>query len=192
MPILIRLKAGEGRRFKKDMEHFVEYLLKHIPEIFTSETYQERRKEKIDALKAMQTKLVKKFEAEAAKENFALVPMQVGAMMRPVLLPLIDGKAANFEQIRALQNEGKLSKKDVEKMEKTNSRLMKRMEGIFEKLKELDKKTAEELKALDHEMVNPLIEEQINEIKNRYKCKELEQYLEEVNESVQENPEQFH
>jgi ATP-dependent Lon protease len=191
MPILIRLKAGEGRRFKKDMEHFVEYLLKHIPEIFTSETYQERRKEKIEALKAMQTKLVKKFEAEAAKENFALVPMQVGAMMRPVLLPLIDGKAANFEQIRALQNEGKLSKKDVEKMEKTNSQLTKRMEVVFEKLKELDKKTAEELKALDHEMVNPLIEEQIKEIQNRYKCKELGKYLEEVKESVQENPERF-
>ncbi|MGD2089269.1 MAG: ATP-binding protein [Candidatus Aminicenantes bacterium] len=191
MPILIRLKAGEGRRFKKDMEHFVDYLLKNIPEIFTSETYQERRKEKIDALKAMQTKLVKKFEAEAAKENFALVPMQVGAMMRPVLLPLIDGKAANFEQIRALQNEGKLSKKDVEKMEKTNSQLTKRMEAVFEKLKELDKKTAEELKALDHEMVNPLIEEQIKEIQNRYQCKELEKYLDEVKESVQENPERF-
>ncbi|MFC2141097.1 Lon protease family protein [Acidobacteriota bacterium] len=191
MPILIRLKAGEGRRFKKDMEHFVEHLLKHIPEIFASETYQERRKEKIEALKAMQTKLVKKFEAEAAKENFALVPMQAGAIMRPVLLPLIDGKAANFEQIRALQSEGKLSKEDVEKMEKTNSQLVKRMEAVFEKLKELDKKTAEELKALDQEMVKPLIEEQTKEIQNRYKCKELRKYLEEVNESVQENPERF-
>lgn len=191
MPILIRLKAGEGRRFKKDMEHFVEHLLKHIPEIFASEAYQKRRKDKVEALKAMQTKIVKKFEAEAAKENFALVPMQVGATMRPVLLPLIDGKAANFEQIRALQNEGKLSKQDVEKMEKTNSQLTKRMETVFDKLKDLDKKAAEELKALDHEMVNPLIEEQIKEIKNRYKCKELEKYLEEVKESVQENPDQF-
>jgi DNA polymerase III delta prime subunit len=116
MPILIRLNAGEGRRFKKDMEHFVDHLLKNIPGIFSSETYQERRQEKIDALKAMQTKIVKKFEAEAAKENFALVPMQAGAIMRPVLLPLIDGKAANFEQIRALQSEGKLSKEDVEKI----------------------------------------------------------------------------
>jgi len=191
MPILIRLKAGEGRRFKKDMEHFVEHLSKHIPEIFASETYQKRRKDKTDALKTMQTKIVKKFEAEAAKEKFALVPMQVGASMKPVLLPLIDGKAANFEQIRALQNEGKLSKEDVEKMEKTNSQLMKRMEDVFEKLKELDRKTAEELKTLDHEMVNPLIEEQIKEIKNRYNCKELEKYLAEVKESVQEDPEQF-
>ena len=73
MPILIRLKAGNGRRIKKDMDEFVEYLLKHIPEIFESDAYQERRKEKIDSFKEIQKKLIKGFEEEIAKENFTLI-----------------------------------------------------------------------------------------------------------------------
>jgi lon-related putative ATP-dependent protease len=191
MPILIRLKAGQGRRFKKDMDEFVEYLLKNIPEIFESDTYQERRKEKIEAVKAKQKEIIKGFEEEAAKENFTLLQMQVGAMMRPVLVPLVEGKPANFEQIKALEKEGKLSKEDIEKIENTHSRLMNRLESVFEDLRELDKSTAEELKALDQEMINPLIEGRIKEIKNHYKCAAMNQYLEEVKESVQENPGRF-
>ena len=191
MPILIRLKAGEGRRFKKDMEDFVNDLLKQIPGIFASEGYQEQRKKKIEALKARQKEFVKQFEEEAAKDNFALVSMQMGAAVRPVLLPLVEGKPVNFDQIKTLQNEGKLSKEDVEKMEKNHTQLMSRMETVFEELRTLDKTAAEELKTLDHEMVDPVIEKHIKEIKNRYKCKELDQYLEEVKESVKENPERF-
>jgi len=190
-PILIRLKAGEGRQIKKDMEQFVEYLLKNIPEIFESDVYQQQRTEKIDALKEKQKEIIKAFEAEAAKENFTFVSMQVGTAMRPVLLPLIDGKAANFDQIRAMQNEGKLSKEDVDNMEKIHTKLSKRLEEVFEVLRELDKTTNEELKTLDHEIINPIIEAQIKSIKKRYKCKELDQYLEQVKESIQENPDRF-
>ncbi len=191
MPILIRLKAGQGRRFKKDMDQFVEYLLKNIPEIFESDAYQDRRKEKIEAVKAKQKEIIKGFEDEAAKANFALLQMQVGAMMRPVLVPLVEGKPANLDQIKALEKEGKLSKEDIEKIENTHSHLMNRLETVFDDLRELDKSTAEELKALDQEMINPLIEGRIKEIKNHYKCAAVNQYLEEVKESVQENPGRF-
>lgn len=191
MPILIRLKAGEGRHFKKDMEDFLEYLLTNIPGVFKSEAYEERRKEKIDAIGKEQKKLIKKFEEEVAKENFALIQMQMGAIVRPALLPLIEGKPASFDKIRALEKEGKLSKKEIEKMDKTHADLTNRLEEVFKELKALDKKAAGELKKLDQEMLNPIIAEQIGEIKNRYKCKELDQYLDEVKESVQENPGKF-
>jgi lon-related putative ATP-dependent protease len=191
MPILIRLEAGQGRRFKKDTDQFVEYLLKNIPEIFESDAYQDRRKEKIEAVKARQKEIIKGFEDEASKENFALLQMQVGAAVRPVLVPLVEGKPANFDQIKALEKEGKLSKEDIEKIENTHSRLMDRLETVFDDLRELDKSTAEELIALDQEMINPLIESRIKEIKNHYKCAAVNQYLEEVKESVQENPGRF-
>lgn len=191
MPILIRLKAGNGRKFKKDMELFVEHLLKHIPAIFESENYQERRKEKIEAVKNKQKDIIKKFEDEAAKENFTLVQMQIGTMIRPVLLPLIDGKPVNFDRIKELESEGKLSKEDLEKMEKTQSKLMDRLEKVFEGLKEQDKSAAEQLKALEGEMINPLIDEFIKEIKKIYQSEDIDKYLDEVKEKVQENPERF-
>lgn len=191
MPVLIRLKAGNGRKFKKDMELFVDHLLKHIPAIFESENYQERRKEKIEAVKNKQKDIIKKFEDEAAKENFTLVQMQIGTMIRPVLLPLIDGKPVNFDRIKELEAEGKLSKDDLEKMEKTQSKLMDRLEKVFEGLKEQDKSAAEQLKALEEEMINPLINEFVKEIKKTYQNEDIDKYLDEVKEKVQENPERF-
>ncbi len=191
MPNLIRLKAGEGRSFKKDMDEFIDYLLKHIPEIFESETFQEKRKEIIETFKTNQKELIKGFEEEISKENFALIQMQVGAAVRPAVMPVMEGKPVNFDRIKALEKDGKLSKQEVEKLENTYSRLMDRLETLFEKIKNLDKKAAKELKNLDQEMVSPLIEEQVKEIKDRYKCDRLNQYLEEVKESVQENPGKF-
>jgi ATP-dependent Lon protease len=191
MPILIRLKSGQGRELKKDMERFVNYLLKNIPEIFESDAYQERRKEKIEVAKSRQKELVKGFEDEASRENFALLQMQVGTMMRPVLLPVMDGKPANFERIKEMESTGKLSRDDVERMEEIHSQLIDRLENVFQDLKELDKKLGEDLKGLDHEMINPLVEEQIKEIKGRYQSEVLEKYLDEVKESVQETPERF-
>lgn len=191
MPVLIRLKAGSGRKFKKDMELFVDHLLKYIPAVFESENYQERRKEKIEAVKTKQKELIKKFEEEAAKENFTLVQMQIGAMIRPVLLPLMDGKPVNFDRIKELEAEGKLSREDLEKMERTQSKLMDRLEKVFEGLKEQDKSAAEQLKALEGEMINPVIDENIKEIKKNYQNEDIDKYLEEVKERVQENPERF-
>ncbi|MFC2155963.1 AAA family ATPase, partial [Acidobacteriota bacterium] len=191
MPILIHLKAGQGRRFKKDMEAFLEYLITNIPEIFKSDAYEEQRKERIEAIGKKQKDLIKKFEEEVAKKNFALIQMQVGTVVRPAVMPLIEGKPANFDKIRTLEKEKKLSKKDIEKMEKTHADLSNRLEDVFKVLKDLDKKAAEELKKLDQEMLNPLIEEQIKDIKSRYKCKELDQYLEDVKESVRENLAKF-
>ncbi len=188
MPNLIRLKAGEGKNFKKDMDEFIDYLLKHIPEIFESEAFQEKRKEIIEAFKTNQKELIKGFEEEISKENFALIQMQVGMAVHPAVMPIIEGKPVNFDQIRTLEKDGKLSKKEVEKLENTHSRLMDRLETLLEKTKNLDKKAAKELKDLDQEIVSPMIEEQVKEIKDHYKCDRLNQYLDEVKEHIQENP----
>lgn len=190
-PILIRLKAGEGRKFKKDMDAFVAYLRKHIPNIFDSDAYQEKRKEKIDSFKEIQKKLVKGFEDELAKDNFTLVQMQMGPVVRPGVTPLLEGKPVNFDQLRALEKEGKLTKKDLEKIEKNHSRFMDRLETVFDEIKELDKKLGEELKTLDQDVVNPLIKARVKEIKNRFKCKTLNDYLDKVKDNIQENPGKF-
>jgi len=191
MPILIRLKAGEGRHFKKDMDEFIQSLLKSIPEIFDSEDYENRHKKKLEGFKSKQKALIDGFEEEAAKENFALVQLQVGLQVRPGVLPLIEGKPVNFDQLKTLEKEGKLSKADANKLEEAHSRLMDRMEIVFEQMRELENKANEALKKIDQQMINPVVENKIKEIRNRYECDELNRYLDEVQENIEENPLRF-
>lgn len=190
-PILIRLKAGQGRKIKKDMNDLIEFLQKNIPEIFESDAFQEKRKEKVDFYKGQQKELIKSFEAEVSQHNFALIQMQVGAVVRPAVLPVMDGKPVNFDHIKTMEKEGKLTKDDLEKLEDTHAQLMERLETVFEAIRETESQLAEALKKLDRELIDPVVEKEIKKIKKRYKCKELNLYLDAVEDGVQEHPERF-
>jgi len=43
-PILLRLKAGTGQKFKKDVRDFIDVLKKEVPQLFESQEYLNRRK----------------------------------------------------------------------------------------------------------------------------------------------------
>jgi lon-related putative ATP-dependent protease len=183
-PRLIRLPASRGRSFKKDMEELVDDLIKHIPAIFESENYQERRKDIHENLKNRQKELLKSFEAEVSEKGFTLIQIQYGAVTRPGVLPVKDGKPLNFEQLTALEKEGKLSKAEMEKLEKTQEELTEKINAILKELSDMDRETGEKIKALDDEFVTPLVSERIDEIKETYKCKEVDEYLDEVYDDI--------
>ena len=112
-PKLIRLPAGKGKKIKKDLEDLLEFLTHTIPAVFESEDYQGQKKEVIEDLNRKQKKIVKDFESEIREENFTLIQMQIGTMTRPAILPLMEGKPVNFDQLNARVAEGKLSKKKL-------------------------------------------------------------------------------
>jgi lon-related putative ATP-dependent protease len=190
-PKLIRLPAGKGRKFKKDMEGFIEYMGNTIPALFESEDYQNRKKEIIESIKNKQKKIIKNFESEIHRENFALIQMQFGTFTRPVVLPLIDKKPVNFDQLNALVDEGKVKKEDLERIEKKHLEFSEKMELILKEMRELERKGGEKIRSLDQEMIRPLIKMRIDEIKAQFKSDRIAEYLDEVSESVGENLAKF-
>jgi ATP-dependent Lon protease len=192
MPRLIRLPAGKGREFKKEMNEFIEFLKENIPAVFESEDFQQRKKDIVDNLKKNQSEIIKEFEEKIATEKFALVQMQVGTMTRPAIFPTIDDKPMNFSQLSALVKEDKLSEEDMAKIEKKHSELNDEMDEVFKEIRKIEKKGLEELKELNNEVVNPLVEYRINEIKDHFKCEKLVEYFEEVKESIIDNLDRFY
>jgi ATP-dependent Lon protease len=191
MPILIRLKAGEGRKFKKDMGQLVEFLETSLPGLFDNEEYKNKKNEIVDLYKRRQNKLVKDFEEKASKENFALIQMQVGAMVQPGILPVFEGKPINFNQLVELVKQEKISDKEADKIKKKHAELLEQMEVVLKEIRDIEKEMVEDLKQFDNEMVTPNIELRIKEIKNRYKSKKIDSYLEDVKESILENVGRF-
>ena len=59
MPRLIRLPAGKGREFKKDLEELIEFFINNIPGVFEDEEYQNKKKRLLDNYKQKQKHLVK-------------------------------------------------------------------------------------------------------------------------------------
>lgn len=191
MPRLIRLPAGQGRNFKKDMDELVEYLAKNIPSIFESEDYQRQKKEIVEDLQKKQKELLRGFEKEVAEEKFSFVQLQVGPFARPAIMPLVDGKPGNFDQLRALADKGKLPRKRLEELEQKHSQLTDKMETISKEMRNIEKEVNEKVKSLNNEVVTPLVIQRIDEIRNRYKNEKVNEYLNEVKENILENLNRF-
>jgi len=187
MPRLIRLQAGQGRNFKKDIEELIELLTTNIPSVFESEEYEDKRKKLIETYKNKQKNAVKDFEAGLIKDNFALIQMQVGLITRPVVLPLIDKKPVNLDQLGVLVNEGKITDKERNRIEKKHDGFSNQMETVFKEMRKLEKELKEEMKRLNDRTVSPIIKQQIQEIKDRLKCQSVNDYLDEIKENIQEN-----
>ncbi len=191
MPRLIRLPAGDGRRFKRDMNYFVDHLVKNIPSIFESEEYEKKKKEIVESHESKVKDLLKGFEEEVAAEGFALIQLQVGPFARPAVMPVIEGKPVDFEQLTALVKEGKVSEETLKELEEKQSELGDRMGAVSKQISDLQKKAEEKLKSLDCDVVTPLVEHRIRDLKERYKSNKVDEYLDEVKGDVLDNLDRF-
>jgi len=191
MPRLIKLTAGKGKRFKKDMEEFVDYLINNIPAIFESEDYQRRRKAMVEGFKKKQNELIKNFEKEVTKEKFALVQVQTGPYTKPDAVPVINEKPVNFNDLAVMVQKGQFPKEELEKLEKKYKELGEKLENILKEVRNLESSIREELKALDNKVIAPLIEQRIAKMKKYYKNDKVNEYLDEVKKDVLENLSKF-
>jgi ATP-dependent Lon protease len=187
MPILIRLPAGQGRRFKKSMARLVEYLSKNVPAIFESEEYQSRKKGIVEKLKSRERRMFKGFEKEVAKKGFALIQVQIGPIAKPAVVPVIEDQPVNFDQLRAMIAEGKMSKEKARGIEEEHSQLADRMTLVLKKMHGLEEKARDKVKSLDDEIVKPLVEDRISEMREKFGNDKVNGYLDEVTENVLEN-----
>jgi len=190
-PRLLRLPASKGRAFKGEMEELIEVLVKSIPEIFESEDYHQSRKTVIEDVKRQQKNLLSEFEKQVAARGFALVQVQVGAMTRPVVVPLLDGKPVTIDKLRERVAEGAMKESELQTVEKDQEKLTSNLEDIFKKLAGLEKETAHRLKEMDHEFAIPVVRRNVDDIRDRYPQAKIGRYLDEVMASIMDNLDLF-
>lgn len=191
MPRAISLPAGDGNKFKKDMENLVTTLRKHIPLLLESEKYQKSKDALTENFKRKQHALIKDFEEKVKAENFTIVQIQIGPYTRPDIFPLIDGKPTNLETLEAQAEEGKFSKEELEKIKKKHQDFSQEIVLISKKISILQKELSKKLTELEIKMITPLVEEETGDIKKKYNNSAVASYLDEVKSHVLDNISRF-
>ncbi len=191
MPRAINLPAGQGNQFKKDMEGLVNTLRKHIPSILESEKYQKSKDAITENFKKKQHAIVKDFEDKVKAENFTVVQVQIGPYTKPDILPLINKKPTNLENLENMVEEGKFSREEFEKIKQKQQHFTHEITQISKKINTLQKDLSIKLNELENKMVTPLVEEETTEIQRKYKNKSIDSYLTEVKKNVLENISRF-
>ncbi|MCX5754092.1 MAG: AAA family ATPase, partial [Candidatus Krumholzibacteria bacterium] len=191
MPRMIELEAGKGNELSADMNRLIAELLSKISSVFQSDYYKDRRKKLIEEFQVKQKDIISKFEKDIASEGFTMVRMQVGPIMKPELLPVVDGNPVNFPQLQKLAEEGKVPKENIKKYEDSAEKLSEKMQVVYSQVKDLERAANKRLEQLDVDTVSPVIHDLIQEIARKYGNEALSKELDEVEETLMQKLDLF-
>jgi ATP-dependent Lon protease len=188
-PRLIRLSPGQGVKFADAMDDLIEHLIKNIPLVLESESYQKQKNELIESFKEKSSALARDFEKRVQAEGFGLV--QVLPVARPELVYIVDKQQYNMATLGELFDEGKITKEQYEKIREKYLNFSKELDDVFKRIRSVEKDTRQALEELDKDTVKPVVTEHIKEIKESYKNDMVTEYLTEVESEILSNIARF-
>jgi len=190
-PTLIMMPAGKGRQFATAMDSLIEMLKRNIPDLLKSKYYAEKRDAVVEGQQRKQKEILQSFEEEAAKEGFSVIQVQMGLFVKPDLIPVIDDQPAPFAKLEALVREKKFPAKALEALQKKYEVLSTKLEGIIERLREIDEETRTLLKAWDAESISPIIKSAIADLNAKFPDPKVQDYLADVETTLVGNIDLF-
>ncbi|RJR41133.1 MAG: ATP-binding protein [Desulfobacteraceae bacterium] len=186
-PILLKLAAGTGRKFKKDIHDFLNGLKKEVPQLFESQDYLNRKKEIVMEYEKKGKDFFKDLDKKVREQGFTLVDVQVGQVKRPEVMPLVDGNPTHIDQIEALVEKGRFPKEEYEQLKENQSKLRHQIDQIFLELRDLQKEFQENIEQMDRIMFMKMATEFAAPIREKHSSREIEKYLKEMLDDLTEN-----
>ena len=186
-PILIRLKAGSGIRFQKEIRDLVDTLKKEVPRLFEGQDYISRKKAIMEEYENKGKGFFKELDKRVRSEGFALVDIQIGQIKRPEVMPLVDGNPVHIDQVEEMVEKGRFPKEEFEGLKKKQAMLRGEIDQIFLELRDLQKEIQKNIEEMDHLMFMKMATNLLAPIKERYKDEKVGTYLDEMLEDMANN-----
>jgi lon-related putative ATP-dependent protease len=186
-PVLLRLKASQGRQFKKDIQNFIEALKKEVPLLFESPDYINRKKEIMDEYENKGKGFFKELDKRVRAEGFSLVDIQIGQIKRPEIMPLIDGNPMPLDQVEELVEKGRFPKEEFEAKKKKQQALRDEVNQIFLELRDLQKEIQRNTEEMDRILFTQMAKGLMDPIRTQYADKKIETYLNDMMEDMGAN-----
>ncbi|MEW6411411.1 MAG: ATP-binding protein [Candidatus Zixiibacteriota bacterium] len=183
-PKVLTFKAGDGTRFKKDVNYLIGSVRKVVPKIFMSEDYKDRQSRIIREFEGRQKDIINAFEDKLTEGGFVMVQLQIGMGVRNEIQPLIDGEPNSLEKLERLAKEGKFSLSRLDELRRRWDSLRREFDTVTVESKKLTNKLEDALGKLDLDILSPLISDKIALLKKRYPEDKVQQYLDEVEEAL--------
>jgi lon-related putative ATP-dependent protease len=190
-PVLVQLKAGLGRSFKKDVHDFVEAMKKDVPQLFESQDYLNRKKEIMEEYEKKGRDFFKNLDKKVREQGFAVVDIQVGQVKRPGIMPLIDGNPVDLDQVEEMVEKGRFPKEEFEELKKKQAELRQEVDQIFLEIRDLQKEVQENIEKMDRFMFNTMAAKVLKPLRAKYKNEKIDAYFDALLEDMTENIQRF-
>ncbi|MBM4286267.1 MAG: ATP-dependent protease [Deltaproteobacteria bacterium] len=177
-PKALSLPAGRGRILKADMEELIANLRVHVPEVFESEDYSNRREGLVRQFTQARNAILQELDGRAGEEGFILNISQTGLM----IFPGKDGKPLSEEELKALNEE------ERESLRQRSTALHEQMNEAIHKIRRMEKEFQEAEKKLDQDMALYAVGSFFEELLEKYRdLDKVTDYLREVEGDILKN-----
>jgi len=181
-PRALRLPAGMGVQLRDDMAELMEDLRSAIPAAFESEEYRARRQELEQELKERQEQAFEELRTQAEEHHIALIRTPSGMAFAPTR----KGEVLNPEEFQ------KLPEAEQKRIEAVVSTLEEQLARIIHQFPQWRREGQQRLRDLDRDVSMSAVGHLLDELRKKYtELPEVVRYLDEVQEAVIENSDDF-
>ncbi len=181
-PRALRLPAGRGIEFRKDMDGLIQHCQQDIPRTFESEEYTRDRDRTVAEAKKQQDAEFLRLQKYVEKYKFVIARTSFGFMLAPAM----EGKPLKPEEVQAL------TEKQRKKLEGLQVKLTVEVEKSLKLFRELERQAQEQIHELNTRTVNFLIQPVMETLKGKYTGLDgVLAHLEAVQADIVENASQF-
>ncbi len=142
-PQYIRLPAGKGQEFKKDVGHLIERLAENAAKVFEGKEYEKQKSIIVGKYKEAQRKLFQELEQAAKEVGFFLKQTASGIIMAPI---------KNDEPLSQEEYEN-LSKKEQQEWEKKGGQLQQQIGEVMQQIHKLEEEMREKITEMEKEII---------------------------------------
>jgi lon-related putative ATP-dependent protease len=181
-PRALRLPAGRGVEFRKEMDGLIQHCQQDIPRTLESEEYTRDSDRIMVEVKKQQEAEFLRLQKHVEKYNFVIARTSFGYMLAPAL----EGKPLKPEEVLALTD------KQRKKLDGLQKKLTVEVEKSLKLLRELERQAQEQIHELNTRTVNFLIQPVMEALKGKYTGLEgVLTHLEAVQADIVEHASQF-
>ncbi|WP_290922537.1 ATP-binding protein [Halodesulfovibrio sp.] len=138
-PILLTFEAGNGQKFKKDIEEFLEDIKREIPQLFESQEYINSKNALLEEHDKKTRDFFKGLEERVKEAGFVLVNMQMGQVQRPDIVPVVDGEPTHLLKLEEMVEKGRFPKEEYDSLQEKYKELKDEIDTIFMDVRRLQK-----------------------------------------------------
>ncbi len=190
-PLCLVLEAGKGNCLKREMDALIEQLSAAIPKVLESDTYQNRKTKLIESLRSEYEKIIQAFDKKAQKKNFRLVQVQIGPYTKPDIFPVVDGEPVQPDKLDELVQQNAITSEQAEAFVETYKTLYAELKKITKSTQKLEREIRNKVEEFQKNAVKPVIEEALQEIRDRFQSDKVRHYLDRVLDDLLENLDLF-
>ena len=184
VPRLISLPRGEAPAFQAAMENLVHFIRDELGPYLASDAVRSLRTSLDDKAQERIRRIGQPFDEELHTNGLTLVPVEVGQIVQPIILPVVDGKPAPPDRFKELRQQGRISDEEAEAIHRKVGDFSRRFQEVSQKLEEVQDEHKTEIRRLYEAQARMALRREVRPIEAQFPHDAVRRFLAEVVEDV--------